>query len=86
MDPIAVRDPRVAELRRLAEELAQNLDARLRIHDFRIVPGDTHTNLIFDLSAPFELEMSDADLRSALADAIHGSDSHLFAVITVDRE
>ena len=86
MDPIAVRDPRVAELRRLAEGLAQNLDARLRIHDFRIVPGDTHTNLIFDLSAPFELEMSDADLRSALADAIHGSDSHLFAVITVDRE
>ena len=31
-------------------------------------------------------KMSDADLRSALADAIHGSDSHLFAVITVDRE
>ena len=46
----------------------------------------THTNLIFDLSTPFELAMTDADLRSALADAIHGANDHLFAVITVDRE
>lgn len=85
-DPVSIRDPRVAKLKHLAEGLAQNLDTRLRIHDFRIVPGDTHTNLIFDLSTPFELEMSDADLRTALADAIHGADDHLFAVITVDRE
>ena len=86
MDPVAVRDPRVSELKKLAETLAGRIDPRLRIHDFRIVPGDTHTNLIFDLSTPFELAMTDADLRSALADAIHGANDHLFAVITVDRE
>ena len=86
MDPVAVRDPRVAELKRLAEDRAQNIDSRLRIHDFRIVPGDTHTNLIFDVAAPFELTTPDAELRSALADAIHGADERLFAVITVDRE
>ena len=86
MDPVAVRDPRVVELKRLAEDLAQSIDSRLRIHDFRIVPGDTHTNLIFDVAAPFELTTPDAELRSALADAIHGADERLFAVITVDRE
>lgn len=86
MDPISVHDPRVAELKRFAEEEAHRIDSRIRIHDFRMAPGDTHTNLIFDLSVPFEVNIPDADLRSRLADAIHEADGHLFAVITVDRE
>ncbi len=86
LDPVAVSDPRVSELKRLAEKQAAAIDDRLRIHDFRIVPGDTHTNLIFDVAAPFELGIPDAALRSRLADAIHEANSHLFAVITVDRE
>ena len=86
MDPVAVRDPRVNALRAVAEGLATELDERLRIHDFRIVPGDTHVNLIFDVAAPFTLPMTDAELRNTLADRIHASDDQLFAVITVDRE
>ena len=86
LDPVAVHDPAVATLRELALSLAQEMDSRLLIHDFRIVPGDTHTNLIFDVVAPFDLRMSDDELRLALADRIHAHDEHLFAVITVDRE
>ena len=86
MDPVAVHDPAVATLRELALSLAQEVDGRLLIHDFRIVPGDTHTNLIFDVVAPFDLRMSDDELRLTLADRIHAHDEHLFAVITVDRE
>jgi hypothetical protein len=85
MDPVAIRDPRVTELKLYTEKIAHEIDNRLRIHDFRIVPGDTHTNLIFDIAAPFELTMSDAELRSRIADAIHEGNRHLFAVITVDR-
>ena len=85
MDPVAVRDPRVAELKAYAEGIVREVDGRLRIHDFRIVPGETHTNLIFDIAAPFELAMTDADLRSKVADGIHEGNGHLFAVITVDR-
>ena len=85
MDPIAIRDPRVSELKAYAEGIVREVDGRLRIHDFRIVPGETHTNLIFDIAAPFELAMSDADLRSKVADGIHEGNGHLFAVITVDR-
>ena len=85
LDPVAVGDPRVASLRQLAEGLARRIDPRLTLHDFRIVPGDTHTNLIFDVAAPFDLTLTDAALRTSLADAIHESDGHLFAVITVDR-
>ena len=86
MDPVAVHDPAVATLRDLSLSLAQEIDDRLLIHDFRIVPGDTHTNLIFDVVAPFDLRLSDDELRLALADRIHAHDEHLFAVITVDRE
>jgi hypothetical protein len=85
MDPVAVRDPRVSELKALAEAIVTEMDDRLRIHDFRIVPGDSHTNLIFDIAAPFELAVTDADLRARVADAIHEKNHHLFAVITVDR-
>ena len=86
MDPVAIRDPRVQELKAFAEGIVTATDDRLRIHDFRIVPGETHTNLIFDIAAPFELTMTNADLRSRVADAIHEANEHLFAVITVDRE
>ena len=86
MDPVAIRDPRVTELKQFAEARAALIDPRLRLHDFRIVPGDTHTNLIFDVAAPFELAIPDATLRSRLADSIHEADPRLFAVITVDRE
>ena len=85
MDPIAIRDPRVSELKAFAEAIVLEVDDRLRIHDFRIVPGETHTNLIFDIAAPFELTMTSADLRAKVADTIHERNSHLFAVITVDR-
>ena len=85
MDPIAIHDPRVSELRAYAEAIVLGLDDRLRIHDFRIVPGETHTNLIFDIAAPFEISVTNAELRAKVADAIHKGNSHLFAVITVDR-
>ena len=85
MDPIAIHDPRVSELRAYAEAIVLGFDDRLRIHDFRIVPGESHTNLIFDIAAPFEISVTNAELRAKVADAIHKGNSHLFAVITVDR-
>ncbi len=86
MDPVAVRDPAVAALKERALTVAHSVDDRLTLHDFRIVPGDTHTNLIFDVVAPFDLPLPDDTLRDTLADRIHASDDHLYAVITVDRE
>ena len=85
MDPIAIHDPRVNELKAFAESIVLEVDSRLRLHDFRIVPGESHTNLIFDIAAPFELNMGDADLRALVADTVHQRNNHLFAVITVDR-
>jgi hypothetical protein len=61
------------------------IDARLNIHDFRFVTGVTHSNLIFDVVAPFELEMSDEELKCAIADRISRIDPSYFTVVTVDR-
>lgn len=85
MDPIAVDDPEVKRLHDLVLEVAKGVDARLRIHDFRIVPGDTHTNLIFDVEAPFEVELTDDELRERLFAGVQARDASLFTVVTVDR-
>lgn len=85
MDPIAVDDPEVKRLHDLVLEVAKEVDTRLRIHDFRIVPGDTHTNLIFDVEAPFEVELADDGLRERLFEGVQARDKCLYTVVTVDR-
>lgn len=53
MDPIATDDSMTVVLRNKITELAHCIDPALSIHDFRMVPGPTHTNLIFDVVTPF---------------------------------
>jgi hypothetical protein len=55
MDPIITDDEEVNRLKKMTEEIVTNIDQRFTIHDFRIVKGDTHTNLIFDVVVPAEL-------------------------------
>jgi hypothetical protein len=50
-----------------------------------MVPGTTHTNLIFDAEVPFELDAADSDIKAALAAAIAAEAPEHFAVITIDR-
>ena len=86
MDPIVTDDEQVNRLRVIAAQTVSGIDERLRIHDFRCVIGHTHTNLIFDIAAPFELKMSDRELCDIVNLKLKVLDSTLFAVITVDRE
>lgn len=54
MDPIVINDERVVSARDTVGEIVKSIDSTLSIHDFRMVPGNTHTNLIFDVVIPFE--------------------------------
>ena len=85
MDPIVTDDPVLEEWKEKTERFAKILDPRLRIHDFRMVPGTTHTNLIFDVAAPFEAALTDREIREKLAGMIGKEDPHFYTVITVDR-
>ena len=61
------------------------IDERITIHDFRLVRGQTHTNLVFDLSAPYDIKLSDGELKARAAAEIAAVDHAFNPVITVDR-
>ena len=85
MDPIETDNELVNRLRHQVQETVAKIDTRLMIHDFRFVPGDTHTNLIFDVAVPFEIKQSDEEIRRAIASEISLINPTYFTVITVDR-
>lgn len=85
LDPILVGDPLTDEWRARVEALARTLDDRIRIHDFRMVPGHTHTNLIFDMAVPFEVCTTDGALKAQMAEAVAEDAPCYFVVITIDR-
>ena len=84
MDPVDFDDPKVAQLRAMVALLVAEMDEGMTIHDFRVVFGETHTNLIFDLVVPFTCKDIQA-AADALADRIHERDDRLFAVITAEH-
>lgn len=86
MDPIVTNDEQITELRKKTAEAVASIDERLHIHDFRFVRGTTHTNLIFDVDAPFELEMSDEELIKTVSQSVSGIGENYFAVVTIDRK
>lgn len=85
LDPIVTDDPLLDEWRERLIALAAALDKRLQIHDFRMVPGTTHTNLIFDVATPFEVTLTDDEIKKALAHAVAAEAPCFFTVITIDR-
>ncbi|MBQ8907016.1 MAG: cation transporter [Clostridia bacterium] len=59
MDPIVVGDKTVDTLKEQVAAFAKDIHADITIHDFRIVPGNTHSNLLFDMAVPFEVKLTD---------------------------
>ncbi|MBE6634015.1 MAG: cation transporter [Ruminococcaceae bacterium] len=85
MDPIVTDNETVNRLRELTIREVEAVDPSMRIHDFRMVQGPTHTNLIFDVAVPFELPLTEDEVKRAVADRISRVDPSYFTVITVDR-
>ncbi len=85
MDPIDCDDERTNALRSKVSAMARNIDGGITIHDFRIVSGPSHTNLIFDAVLPLDSSRSEAALRAELQKEIRKMDPSCFAIITVDR-
>ena len=85
MDPINTDDALTTSLREETAELVREIDPRITVHDFRIVTGVTHTNLIFDVAVPFELKMTVSEIKEAVAEKIRLRHENYYAVVTVDR-
>ena len=85
MDPINTDDSLTASLREETAELVREIDPRITVHDFRVVPGVTHTNLIFDVAVPYELKMTVSEIRDAVSEKVREKHENYYAVVTVDR-
>lgn len=86
MDPIVTNSPEVDEAREIISIILGKISDRISMHDFRIVIGDTHTNLIFDVCIPYSFELSEDELKHLIADETRKIKENWFTVVTVDRD
>ena len=86
MDPVETENQETNRLRAETEAILRELDERLTLHDFRVVTGPTHTNLVFDVVVPFGFAMADDVVRKEISDRIHALEGNCFAVIDVDKQ
>lgn len=67
-------------------QLVRGIDEHITIHDFRMVTGPTHTNVIFDAVVPFKFRLSDHEVEQEIQAAVKRLDSSYFAVVQIDRD
>ncbi|GAA6293327.1 cation diffusion facilitator family transporter [Enterocloster asparagiformis] len=86
MDPVETHDGRIREFRDMLGEVLTELDSRLSFHDFRMVDGVEHINLIFDLVVPREYKAAVQDnLKARISAAVRKRDPRCACVITVEN-
>ena len=85
MDPIDTENEDIKYYKHKVNSIITAYDGRISIHDFRMVPGPTHTNLIFDAVVPYECNISNDDIRNKLKALIEASCDNCFAVIKIDN-
>ena len=85
MDPVDTDDASIARLREQVAKLVKQVEPSLTIHDFRVVRGTTHDNLIFDAVLPFSSTMTPAQAAQAIRDRVRAMDGNYYAVVTVEH-
>lgn len=85
LDPIIIDDVETNELRQMTDKTIKSIDEKLSMHDFRVVKGETHTNLIFDVLVPVGFDIKSGELVKTIEDAIQKENETYFAVVTIDK-
>ncbi len=85
MDPIETDNEVTNKYKHQVVELIKNIHKDATIHDFRMVPGRTHTNLIFDAVIPFDVKESNEQIKSSICNLIETKCENCFAVVMIDR-
>ena len=85
LDPVITSDPKLDELKAKIQEIAHGISPELDTHDFRMVAGLSHSNLIFDVVVPPQYNVSNKTLRRMISDEVKRINPDYFCVITVDR-
>lgn len=85
MDPIVMDDEKTNAAREMVSEIVKEIDSSLSIHDFRMVSGPHHTNLIFDVVLPFSCKIDSSDVIDMINKKLSALENNYYAVVTVDR-
>ncbi len=85
MDPVDTDDASIARLREQVAELVKQVEPSLTIHDFRVVRGTTHDNLIFDAVLPFSSSKTPAQAAQEIRALVRTMDGNYYAVVTVEH-
>ena len=85
MDPIRNKDEETMKYRAEMEAYLATLSDKLSLHDFRIVKGPTHTNLIFDVLSPYDCPIPDEELLASIKSYIASMEGKFYGVITLDK-
>lgn len=86
MDPIDTNDPRSIAYREEVREVLGEIDSHISMHDFRVVHGESHTNLIFDVVTPYDYPLSDEEIRKKITQEVRAKEPQCQCVIQVDKE
>lgn len=85
MDPIEVDNELVKTVRKQVAEQLKQIEETLTMHDFRMVTGPTHTNLIFDIVVPYNIKFSDEEITKRVQEQVQQLDASYIAVINIDK-
>ncbi len=85
MDPVSPDGTKTAHMREELAEAAKAIDPRLTIHDFRIVDGPTHTNVIFDAVLPNDSSVTEDDAKAQLETIVHSLWQNSHPKVHIDR-
>lgn len=85
MDPIDTRDARLVELRETVNSALAAIGPDMNAHDFRLVPGQTHTNVIFDVVMPADSTLDENVVKKSIALAVTAKYPSYRCVIKIDR-
>lgn len=86
MDPIDIDNEETNQLRAKVKEVIKAIHPDLSMHDFRVVHGHTHTNIIFDLVRPYKFELSDEQILRAIQEGVKEEGKVLYFVINFDND
>ena len=86
MDPVTMNDPHTNELRQQVVQLLAEISPNIGMHDFRVVLGPTHANLVFDVCVSFEFPMTDEELVETISKKVRNLPGNCYPVITVDHD
>lgn len=85
MDPVVTDNPVIDEIKKQVGTALKELDSRLQFHDFRMVEGPTHTNIIFDCVVPQDKNWDKDFFAAYLSEKVKAEDRQLFFVVEIDR-